>query len=108
VPISVCADRFGILAGDAAFRIAPITRADALAQLEAINGAAILGPTRGAAADRESIASILIAIGSIGLENEVVEAVDVNPLILRDDGTAVAADAAAWLATGDNHPKQNT
>ena len=84
---------------DAVFRIAPISRTEALTQMEEIRGAAILGPARGAApADRETVADILVAMGSIGLEHENVSAVDVNPLILRDDGSPVAVDAAVWLA----------
>jgi len=87
--------------GDAAFRIAPVSRPAALSQLDAIRGAGILGPARGGApADRGALADILIALGSIGLENKVVSAIDINPLILRDDGAPVAVDAAVCLAIG--------
>lgn len=83
---------------DAAFRIAPLSRRDALTLLNDIRGAAILGPARGAApADRDALAEILIALGSLGQENDIVSALDVNPLMLRDDGRPVAVDAAVWL-----------
>ncbi len=85
---------------DAVFRIAPLERRNALTMMEEIRGAAILGPARGAApADRRALSEILITLGTLGLENERVSAVDINPLILRDDGTPVAVDAAVWLTT---------
>ena len=82
---------------DACFRIAPLEERDALAMMDSIRGSAILGPVRGtAAADRSALAGILITLGRIGLENDQVEAIDVNPLLLQEDGTPVAVDAAIW------------
>ena len=37
------------------------------------------------------------ALGRIGLENDQIEAIDVNPLLLRENGTPVAVDAAIWI-----------
>ena len=83
---------------DVAFRIAPLRKRDAIAMMESIRGAAILGPVRGTApADRSALSRTLIALGRIGLENDQVEAIDVNPLLLRENGTPVAVDAAIWL-----------
>jgi succinyl-CoA synthetase beta subunit len=44
------------------------------------------------AVDRETLASILISLGKIGLEHEEVQEIDINPLIVRK-GIPVAVDA---------------
>ena len=83
---------------DVCFRIAPLDERDALAMMDAIRGSAILGPVRGTApADRSALSRTLITLGRIGLENDQIEAIDVNPLLLRENGTPVAVDAAIWL-----------
>ena len=83
---------------DVCFRIAPLQERDALAMMDSIRGSAILGPVRGTApADRSVLSRTLIALGRIGLENDQIEAIDVNPLLLQQNGTPVAVDAAIWL-----------
>lgn len=82
---------------DVTFRIAPLQERDAVAMMDGIRGSAILGPVRGAAAaDRNALSRILITLGRIGLENDSIEAIDVNPLLLQENGTPVAVDAAIW------------
>jgi len=83
---------------DVSFRIAPLQERDALVMMDSIRGAAILGPVRGAeAADRAALSRILVSLGRIGLENDSIEAIDVNPLLLQDGGFPVAVDAAIWI-----------
>lgn len=83
---------------DVCFRIAPLQERDALAMMDIIRGSAILGPVRGTApADRSSLSRTLIALGRIGLENDQIDAIDVNPLLLQENGAPVAVDAAIWL-----------
>ena len=83
---------------DVSFRIAPLRERDALAMMDSIRGSAILGPVRGtAAADRSALSRILITLGRIGLENDSIDAIDVNPLLLQKNGTPVAVDAAVWI-----------
>ena len=83
---------------DVCFRIAPLRERDATAMMEGIRGSEILGPVRGTApADRSALSRILITLGRIGLENNNIEAIDVNPLLLQDDGLPVAVDAAIWI-----------
>lgn len=83
---------------DVSFRIAPLEQRDAVAMMDEIRGAAILGTIRGmAAADRSVLTKTLLALGRIGLENEEIEAIDINPLLLQEDGTPVAVDAAIWI-----------
>ena len=84
---------------DTSFRVAPITEADALQMMEDIRARDILGPVRGKApADKEKLARALVGLGRLGLEQEDVAEIDVNPLIIQPDGTPVAVDALVVLA----------
>jgi succinyl-CoA synthetase beta subunit len=84
---------------DAVFRIAPLTRLDALEMLQEIRGARLLGPVRGeAAADPEALAAILVALGGIALRHPEIRAIDLNPVTIRPDGAPVAVDALIALA----------
>ena len=66
--------------------------------MDGIRGSAILGPVRGTApADRSALSRTLVALGRIGLENDQIEAIDVNPLLLQENGTPIAVDAAIWI-----------
>lgn len=83
---------------DVAFRIAPLSERDAFAMMDSIRGSAILGPVRGTApADRSTLSRTLVTLGRISLENDQIEAIDVNPLLLQENGTHIAVDAAIWL-----------
>jgi acetyl-CoA synthetase (ADP-forming) len=78
---------------DVAFRVAPLTRWDAMDMMEDIKGKKILEAFRGKpAVDREMLADILLAVGQIGLDHEKVHEIDINPLKLID-GKPVAVDA---------------
>ena len=78
---------------DVAFRVAPLTRWDAMDMMEDIKGKKILDAFRGKpAVDREKLADILLAVGQIGLDHEKVHEIDMNPLKLVD-GKPVAVDA---------------
>jgi acyl-CoA synthetase (NDP forming) len=82
---------------DVSFRLAPLDRRDAMEMMSEIKGHKILEGIRGMApADPQLMADILISMGKIGLENDLVKEVDVNPLILRD-GKPVAVDALIVL-----------
>jgi len=73
---------FTEILGDVAFRIAPLTRVDARQMMSDIRGHKILESVRGMeAADVDVLSDILINVGRIGLENENVKEVDINPLI---------------------------
>ncbi|MBU4193383.1 MAG: acetate--CoA ligase family protein [Actinobacteria bacterium] len=84
---------------DTSFRVAPITEADAFQMMEDIRAKDILGPVRGKApADKEKLARALVGLGKLGLEQDYVAEVDVNPIIIEPDGTPVAVDALVVLA----------
>jgi acetate---CoA ligase (ADP-forming) subunit beta len=82
---------------DVSFRLAPLTQRDALDMLSDIRGSKILDAVRGMeAVDRDAAARILMNVGRLGLENDRVKEVDVNPLIIRG-GKPVAVDALVVL-----------
>ncbi len=82
---------------DVSFRLAPLEERDAIDMMEEIKGHKILDAIRGMEqVNRGSVAKILIALGSIGLENERIKEIDVNPLIIRK-GEPVAVDALVVL-----------
>ncbi|MBI9075286.1 MAG: acetate--CoA ligase family protein [Desulfatibacillum sp.] len=84
---------------DIAFRVAPITKADALDMMQEIKGKKILEAIRGMeAADKDMLADILVAVGKLGEENEAISEVDINPLILSG-GKPVAVDALVVLSS---------
>jgi hypothetical protein len=65
--------------------------------MEEIKGHKILDAVRGMEqVNRGAVAKILIALGSIGLENERIKEIDVNPLIIHK-GEPVAVDALVVL-----------
>lgn len=85
---------------DVAFRVAPLSRSDAMDLMDDIKAKKILGSFRGKpAVDREMLGEILMAVGKIGLENEQVMEIDINPLKVKD-GKPVAVDALVVLDKG--------
>ena len=82
---------------DTSFRVAPLEKRDALEMMQEIKARKILEAVRGMpAADTDMLADILIAIGRLGVENEAVKEVDINPLIISE-GKPVAVDALIVL-----------
>jgi len=82
---------------DISFRVAPLEKLDAMEMMHEIKGHKILDSIRGmVAADLNILADILIALGRIGLENENIKEIDINPLILSS-GKPVAVDALVVL-----------
>ena len=68
---------------DISFRVAPLEKRDAFEMMHDIKGHKILDAVRGMeAADQDALADILINVGQIGMENERVKEIDINPVIL--------------------------
>ncbi|HYD64626.1 acetate--CoA ligase family protein [Azospirillum sp.] len=87
---------------DVTFRLAPVSRADALTMLDGIQAAEVLKGVRGAKpANREALADIIVNVSN--LVNDIPEIVelDLNPVFAREDG-ATAADVRVVL---DFEPK---
>ena len=91
----------GVLAeaiGDVAFRPAPLDHAAALDQIASLDSQVLLGSFRGeAAVDRHALADTLVGLGRICDERPDIVSVDLNPLIVTSDGSAVAVDALVEL-----------
>src|SRR3989339_623248 len=65
---------------DISFRVAPLEKKDALEMMREIRSHRILEAVRGMeAADIDAFSDILIKVGRIGLENESVKEIDINP-----------------------------
>ena len=86
---------------DVSFRVAPLTRRDAMDLMDDFKGKKILDAIRGMeAVDREVLADILIAVGQIGMEHDEIQEIDVNPLKILN-GKPVAVDALVVLNKGE-------
>jgi acetyltransferase len=87
----------GVLAeaiADVVFRPVPLTPVDAHEMIEQLATQKILGAFRGdAAVDRAQLADTLLALSRVAHERPDITSVDVNPLIVRSDGSLVAVDA---------------
>lgn len=79
---------------DVAFRVAPITRNDAISMMEELKGIELLNGVRGqASVDKEAIIDALLKVSQLVVDYEdEIQEIDINPLIVYEDGI-VAADA---------------
>ena len=78
---------------DIVFRVAPLTRKDAMEMLAEIKGEKILESFRGnPPIDRDKMTDILLALSQIGKEQPAIREIDVNPIKLVN-GKPVAVDA---------------
>jgi len=82
---------------DVAFRVAPLTRADAEEMIAEVRGRKLLEGARGRPpADREALVEAILALSRLLMENPSVADIDINPLLARPDGV-VAVDARVSL-----------
>jgi acetyl-CoA synthetase (ADP-forming) len=82
---------------DVSFRVAPIEKRDAMEMMREIKAHKILDAIRGMEpVDTEILSQSLISLGQIGMENEHVKEIDVNPMIVRG-GKPIAVDALVIL-----------
>lgn len=79
---------------DIAFKVAPLTRNDALELLDELQGKAILHGARGKApVDKEAIIDVLLKVSNLMNDNkDTIKELDINPLIVYEKGIK-AADA---------------
>jgi acyl-CoA synthetase (NDP forming) len=79
---------------DVAFRLAPLTEADAAEMTTEIRGKALLGEFRGEkAVNREELIQTLMGVSRIAEAHPEVVEIDINPLIVTPDGRLRAVDA---------------
>lgn len=82
---------------DVAFRVAPLEKRDVMEMAQEIRARRILDAVRGLpAADMDHLTKIIIRVGEIGIENDSIKEIDINPLILSG-GNPVAVDALIVL-----------
>lgn len=96
----------GVLAealGDVTFLRVPFGESDVDRALKRLTHQALLGSYRGdVAPDAGQLRSLLLGLGSLALSRHDVASVDVNPLIVRGDGSLVAVDALVELFPNEN------
>lgn len=79
---------------DAAFRIAPLSDAQADDLINDIKSSKLLSDFRGEkAADRAQLRRVLLGLSRLGMEHPEIREVDINPLIILPDGRVKAVDA---------------
>ena len=85
--------------GDVAFRLVPLTAADADDMLDELRSQALLGPVRSEpAVDRAAVRDVLLALSRLAEAEADVRSVDLNPLVVCD-GRPVAVDALVELTS---------
>jgi len=82
---------------DVSFRLAPLEKRDALEMMDEIKAHKILDAVRGMEpVDRELLSEMLINVGKIGVENDAIKEIDINPVIIYGS-RPVAVDALIVL-----------
>jgi len=84
---------------DVAFRVVPLSRADAEEMTEEIRGKQLLRGARGKRPlDREAIIKALASVSSMLTDNPAIAEIDINPLLVMETGAA-ALDARVAVNT---------
>lgn len=82
---------------DVSFRVAPLTRADALGMLDEIKSAPLLKGYRGdTPKDTEALVQALLTVSKVMEENSEIKEIDLNPIFVYGSGM-VAVDARVIL-----------
>jgi acyl-CoA synthetase (NDP forming) len=86
---------------DVVFRPAPLTFDIARSMVDDLRSSALLGDFRGESpVDRDALAALLEGLGRLAAERPDISSVDINPVIVRSDGSLVAVDALVELGSG--------
>jgi len=82
---------------DISFRLAPLEKRDALEMMDEIKAHRILDAIRGMEpVDREMLSEMLINVGRIGITNDRIKEIDINPVIISGS-RPIAVDALVVL-----------
>lgn len=91
----------GIMAeilSDAVFAPAPLSIESALGLIKRLRGQKIFDGFRGEPpVNKEILAEIIVQLGAIGLKHPRIHEIDINPLIVTENGSIVAIDATIVL-----------
>ncbi|MCZ4497548.1 MAG: hypothetical protein JWQ74_101 [Marmoricola sp.] len=94
---------------DAQIRPAPVSLDEAHAMIDSLGSVALLRGARGMPrADEDALARLVADFSAwTAALGDRLESIDVNPLVIRSDGTAVALDAVVRLSsTGSSHAER--
>ncbi len=84
---------FAEVVADVAFRLLPMTTADAHAMIDDLVTQGLLGEFRGEPpVDRDALAAVVMAVATCAEADASIDAIDVNPVLVVD-GAPVAVDA---------------
>ena len=79
---------------DVAFRPAPVDEAGAASMIDSLRMQGLLDAFRGEpAVNRSQLISTIVGLSRVAMERNDIVSVDVNPLIVRENGDVVAVDA---------------
>ncbi|MDJ0787379.1 MAG: acetate--CoA ligase family protein [Myxococcota bacterium] len=92
--------------GDVTFAAAPLAADEARAMVGRLSASRLLTePFRGEpAVDLDALADVLVGLGTLAEKRPDVASVDVNPLIVRADGSPVAVDALVEVGEAAEPP----
>ena len=83
---------------DVAFRPAPVDEAGAASMIDSLRMQGLLEAFRGEpAVNRSQLISTIVGLSRVAMERDDIVSVDVNPLIVRENGDVVAVDALVEL-----------
>ena len=86
--------------GDVVFAPVPLTGGGALELLNRLQQQTILDVVRGeSAVNREQLANLLVALSNAAESDATIASIDINPILVRPDGTIVAVDALVEYAS---------
>ena len=95
--------------GDVAFAPVPLTHAGALDLQRRLKQQAIFQEFRGEkAVSREQIADVLVALSNAVENDDSIASIDINPILVRSDGSIVAVDALVVTKTKSTLPIDET
>ncbi|MFM8947319.1 MAG: acetate--CoA ligase family protein [Acidimicrobiaceae bacterium] len=85
---------FAEVLDDSSFAPTPLDLQSAFRLIYQLRSQTVLGEFRGEhAVDRRQLAEVLVSLSRAQVENESVRSIDLNPLIVRPNGSIVAVDA---------------
>ena len=86
---------------DVSFRALPMSRADAHEMIEEIQSRKILEGVRGAPPiDKEALESLIMQVATLALAHPEIGEIDLNPVIVRDDGYDVVDARMIFASEG--------
>jgi len=75
---------------DVVFRIAPVSKEEALEMIKKVKGYPLLSGFRGSKPlDVESLAELISNVSNIAIDNSVIDQMDLNPVIVYEKGLAI-------------------